>query len=293
MLTFKSLGKLGRLGNQMFQIASTIGIAKRNAVDYCFPHWEYKDFFCKSLPYKNIEINQKLMEGKSDFRYVNLSENPNHTENHNYNLFGYLQSYKYFEECKDDVLSYFELKEEYLNYIKSKYTNTHNQTSIHVRRTDYVTLQNFHVLLNMEFYRKAIETVGKDNEFLIFSDDIDWCKENFKDYNCQYVEERPHDININSTPQDANWSGGMLCPKELDSLKYRKEDVIELFLMSMCKNNIIANSSFSWWAAYINKNEEKKVVCPSHWFMPARIQQTYVDVHGYMDHRVPQDWIRI
>ena len=86
---------------------------------------------------------------------------------------------------------------------------------------------------------------------------------------------------------------GMLCPKELDSLKYKKEDIIELFLMSMCKNNIIANSSFSWWGAYLNKKKDKKVICPADWFTPVRILQTYNDVNEYMNHRIPQDWIKI
>ena len=136
MLTFKNLGKLGRLGNQLFQIASTMGIARRNNMNCCFPHWEYKDFFTKSLTYENITIDVTLKEGKSDYRDVDFIRNPNHTEESKYNLFGYLQSHKYFENHKEDILSYFEPKEEYINYIKDKYTNTNNQTSIHVRRTD-------------------------------------------------------------------------------------------------------------------------------------------------------------
>jgi len=293
MLTFKNLGKLGRLGNQLFQIASTIGIAKNNDVNYCFFHWEYQDFFCKSLPYMNIDVDQKLMEGnKHDYRKVTLSEDPEFFLGKKYDLLGYLQSHKYFENYKEEILSYFQLKQEHVDYIKNKYTECENQISIHVRRTDYVALRHYHTLLDMDYYKKAIDLIGKEESFLIFSDDIEWCRQNFKDYNCQYVEERPHDKNIISGVEDTGMVG-MMSMKEVDSLKYKKEDVIELFLMSMCKHNIVANSSFSWWAAYLNKNKEKKIICPRDWFTEVRVKQTYVDVENYMKHRVPEDWIPV
>ena len=105
--------------------------------------------------------------------------------------------------------------------------------SIHVRRGDYIKLQNYHLLLPKKYYDKAI-SLFKDCFFIIFSDDIEWCKLNINSINVYFSE----------------------C----------NQDYIDLFLMSKCHHNIISNSSFSWWGAYLNKNINKKVVCPSKWF---------------------------
>ena len=109
----------------------------------------------------------------------------------------------------------------------------------------------------MEYYNKAIEYIGVNEKYYVFSDDIKWCKENFKDSRFTFIEEK---------------------------------DIIELFMMSLCKKNIIANSSFSWWAAYLNKNKFKKIVAPQKWFTKERIESTYHDKDNYLEHRIPASW---
>ena len=84
----------------------------------------------------------------------------------------------------------------------------------------------------MEYYSQAMKHFP-DTNFIVFSDDIQWCKENFKGEEFTFIEE---------------------------------DDYIELYLMSMCRHNIIANSSFSWWGSYLNQNEDKIVIAPSKWF---------------------------
>ena len=106
----------------------------------------------------------------------------------------------------------------------------------------------------MSYYHKAIDIIKPEN-LLIFSDDINWCKESFKDYKNKifYIDDNP--------------------------------DYIELWLMSMCKNNILANSTFSWWGAWLNNNNEKIVVAPTKWFGSA-IKHEIKDL-------LLEEWIKI
>ena len=262
----------------MFQIASTIGVARKNNQEYFFPKWEYQDFFTKELPFREEKPDLHLTEGMSDYRETNIPDGKI------FNLNGYLQSHFYFNHYKEEVLSFFELKKEYLDYISSKY-NPNNKTSIHIRRTDYLVLEQYHTVLGMEYYSKAIEEMGEHKNFLVFSDDIEWCREKFEKYNCEFVEEREHIKELTQT-ESQNL-------KETDSRNHKKEDVMELFLMSLCNNNIIANSSFSWWAAYLNKNKNKKIIAPNNWFTPKRVEQVYKDTGNYIKHRIPEGWILI
>ena len=278
MLSFVNLGKLGRLGNQMFQIASTLGIARKCGIKACFPRWEYQSFFTKPLQEMVIAPQVSGDEGKSDYRDMRGIINPAI----NININGYFQSHLYFDYCRDEILSFFNLKPELIKELYDKYPNVNHSNSIHVRRGDYLLLENYHPVQNMQYYSRAIDYIGKNEEYYVFSDDIDWCKENFKDYNCKYIEFREHNkeevITLNENKREAN------------SKKYIKEDILELFLMSFCKNNIIANSSFSWWAAYLNKNNNKKIVAPSNWFSRERVEQTYQDKENYLEHRIPASW---
>ena len=278
MLTFANLGRLGRLGNQMFQIASTLGIAKRCGITAGFPEWEYQDFFTKKIPKMLVVPQVSGEEGKSDYRDMRPVINPNL----NININGYFQSHLYFDYCRNEILSFFNLKEKYIKELLYKHPDVLKSNSIHVRRGDYLLLQDYHPVQDMRYYSEAINYLGEDELYYVFSDDIEWCKENFKHYNCTFIEYRKHHKEETVTLNEAR--------READSKKYIKEDVLELFLMSFCKNNIIANSSFSWWAAYLNKNTNKKVVAPSNWFSKERVEVAYHDKDHYIEQRVPASW---
>jgi len=234
MITFNSLGKLGRLGNQLFQIASTIGIAEKNGIKYTLPNWSYSHFFKNQIPLNVINDLEVINEINFHYNEIMLQD-----KTKNYDLSGYFQSEKYFKESSDLILETFSLKDEIHNELKSKYsTILNNSCSIHVRRGDYVHLQGYHPVQPLDYYIESIKTIYGDNieniNFLIFSDDIEWCKSNIILPNTFHIEGNP--------------------------------DILDLFLMSMCNNNIITNSSFSWWSAWLNMNPQKIIVAPKKWF---------------------------
>lgn len=114
-----------------------------------------------------------------------------------------------------------------------------DETSIHVRRGDYLQLEETYPnLCKTDYYQRATDTFPKDTKFIVFSDDIEWCK--------------------------------TFAPFQGDNFSFSegKSEVHDLNMMASCKNNIIANSTFSWWAAYLNKHEDKIVICPEkkNWY---------------------------
>lgn len=222
-ITFSKIGEFGRLGNQMFQIASAIGIARKNNTQYAFPKWGYQQYFKKALPILPTYIPKNIVREKR-FEYDEYRLPMSGCDD----LHGYFQSEKYWAHCKDEVLSYFEFK-----HLGSIGELILNPVSIHVRRGDYLNLSDYHYNLPMGWYQRAIMNFP-DRKFLVFSDDIQWCKEHFDD-DCFYFSEGHNEIT-------------------------------DLYFMSLCQDHIIANSSFSWWATYLNKNPNKRVVAPSQWF---------------------------
>ena len=156
-------------------------------------------------------------------------------------LDGYWQNELYFSDIREELLrdltsisSMSDLGVVYMEGIKKS-----NSVSLHVRRGNYLNLKNFNVL-DINYYMKAVEYMRKNVEkptFYIFSDDLEWCKNSlgFLD-NCIFVDRTK---------------------TEIDDLK----------LMSFCQHNIIANSSFSWWGAWLNQNSKKTVIAPKDWLI--------------------------
>ncbi len=238
-ISYSKLGSFGRIGNQLFQIAAVIGLAKKRGIKAKFPKWycNYENvYFSDYFKHKIDEsLNPNLI--KHSFRELSFEygEVPNYNEP--LDLTGYHQSEKYFEHCINDIRYYLEPNDSLIKKLQDKYKNelSGQCCSVHVRRGDYVGSVT-HDVCDMAYYSKCIKHMQNMNinKFLIFSDDINWCKENFKGDNFYFIEG-------NSTIED-------------------------LFLMSLCKNNIIANSSFSWWGSWLNKNPSKVVYAPSKWF---------------------------
>lgn len=255
-LSFSNLGTYGWYGNQLYQIAATIGVAVKNNMDYMFPTWKYSEYFKKPLPQMPKE---KLDKIKGE--YINR-EGPHHFEevvipnpNINWDLGGYMQSEKYFEHCKDLIFSYLEMKDEYVDVINDRYGDilTTKNCALHVRRGDYLNFPGYHPVMGMDYYDKAMSYFDKDTLFVIFSNDMEWCKSNFVGDNFVFINNGDKSL------------GG--------------DVVVEHKLMSMCQNIITANSSFSLWASILNKNPDKKIICPSLWFGPALPNHILTDMY--------------
>lgn len=176
---------------------------------------------------------------------------------------GYWQTEKYFIDIRDQLLKDFALKSALSSSDENYLVRIHktNSVSLHVRRGDYVSNENankFHGLKGLDYYKQAIKLIAKnidDFTLYVFSDDIQWCKQNLKNIHNQIV-----------------------------FVDDEREGVMDMLLMKNCKHNIIANSSFSWWAAWLNENAEKMVVAPKSWFNDPSTDTKDV---------VPSSWVKI
>lgn len=245
---------MGGLGNYMFQISTAYAMSLRDNKKFIC---DYSDNIVPQKPYytytNNIFRNIEFINGFSNYTSVNeLGFNYNELPfvKGNVKLFGYFQSEKYFKNYRNEILELFSIDENTNDYIQKKYSEllSEDTCSIHVRRGDYIKLSNFHHTQTIDYYQQSYELMGKNKKYLIFSDDINWCMENFN-----FISDKAF-IKNNTDYQD-------------------------LYLMSLCKNNIITNSSFSWWGAWLNKNENK-VIAPSKWFGPNNLHLPTHDVYS-------------
>jgi hypothetical protein len=231
---------MGGLGNQLFQIATTIGLGLRNNDKFVFDISNHKIGLqgFDAIKYKN-NIYSKLVDYKFDpivtFNEVGHYYSPIPYQ-HDMKIVGYFQSEKYFSDFRSDIINIFKPTEEIKNYITDKYGWLFNikTCSLHVRHGDYMLLPSHHPPLQVKYYLDAIKNFDNNTKFLIFSDDIEWCKTVFLGDRFIFIEN--------------------------------ENDYIDLYLMSMCNNNITANSSFSWWGSWLNTNPDKIVIAPSKWF---------------------------
>jgi len=239
----------GGIGNNLFKIAASLSLAKGNDVECKLSTWRYDIF--ENLEFNNNreDVDILFVHSESDFSFIDIQYSPN------MELSGYFQSEKYFEDSKDFIRYCFAPKKMIVEYILNKYSDLidfNKAASIHVRRGDYLTNSNFNIL-NMEYYKNSIEKFKKYgiNKFIVFSDDILWCRESFLGEDFVFIDG--------------------------------EKDYIDLFLMSMCNYHIIANSSFSWWGAWLNSKYDKKVAYPNEWFCGGLSHLNTKDL-------VPKEW---
>ena len=242
MLSINRLGNLGRLANQMFQYASLKGIARNRGYDYCLPPRKYfgvnddnvknsdvilYDVFPNILKSNIFEFNQAnvLMERRHDFDEELFLNCPDGVD-----LLGYYQTEKYFKHIEDEIRKDFSFDQELLDTCNGFIEG--DTISLHIRRGDYVVNPN-HPTQTMEYYEEALSKLP-ELPVIVFSDDSEWCKQQKLFDNDRFMIAEG-----NTTDCD-------LC------------------LMSLCKYHIIANSSFSWWGAWLANS--KQVIAPKNWF---------------------------
>ena len=251
---------MGGLGNQLFQAAHAIakGITHNREVVFVPRSWtpmqgrqteNYLNNIFRNLKFvDNIDGFEKVGEGPFEYSEVLVKEN-------NTVFDGYFQSSKNFSPHYDAIRNIFSPTVEFINEMFEKYPelNQDNTLSIHIRRGDCFMNPDIHPIATEKYVERAVNEVGEYSHVFVFSDDREWVKENLKFTNVTYVED---------------------------------EDYREMWLMSLCKNNIIVNSTFSWWGSFLNQNPNKKVVVPKQWFGPAL---------GHLDTKdmTPKEWIKI
>lgn len=236
----------GRLANQMFQIAAAIALALRNNVDYFIPQITINPTTWANhfkFPIKKMEIVSTYTEPSAAWQEIPYSAG--------LQLDGYFQSEKYFIDYKEEVIR---AMEKALNITPPE--PMPDTVGIHVRRGDYLLYGTDFPVVSAGYISAAIDyfkNLGY-KKFLFFSDDLRWCKVNFPGH--QYSEQ-PN--------------------------RFPYKPKIDLWKMSACAHQIISNSTFGVWAAIINKNPEKIVVCPPR------------DKWGnvYFAHNIPDDWIQL
>ncbi len=224
-----------RLGNNLFQLSA--GLSLSNNITICVPIQEeyiaalkFKDTFFKDIKILDFVPNNIPIYEEPFYRYNKIP----YCNDSDIILKGFFQSYMYMDRNK--VLNQFSIDKITLNFIEKKYPEilADKYTSIHVRRGDYLKMLYKHPFCGLKYYQKAISIIGDNENFIVVSDDIDWCKRHIKLKNVVFVE--------NTSP------------------------IIDFFIQSYCENNIISNSSYSWWAAYLNNHKNKIVIAPRLWF---------------------------
>jgi len=286
---------IGGLGNQMFQYAAGKALSLERGTELLIDksdldketngaftkrHYELGCFniterFANSndlFPYKNIGSSRLKRLRDRYFPWlvnkVSFYESGNSFHRNffklpaNTYLNGFWQSEKYFKKYETQIRNSFQIKDPLPDELKDVLQNIRTTTSVslHVRRGDYVSLKSandYHGLCSQEYYEAAIDKLKKkyrDIVIFVFSDDIEWCKTN---------------LNFNSP---------------MHFISQNKGAQWDLYLMSECRHNIIANSSFSWWGSWLNTNPNKVVIAPKNWFRDTTISTNDL---------IPENWIRL
>lgn len=280
-IAYNRLGSNGRLGNQMFQYAALRGIATQRGFNFMIPpandryEANYGLFDCfkmESVKPENFGfVPHKFPSYKLEqFRFYEdfFNECPDDC-----NLDDYFQSEKWFKNVEYLIRSDFTFKDEILDPCKEMIKGVGECIALHVRRTDYVNLENYHPTCSLEYYTAALKEFPEDMSVLVFSDDIEWCGQQEVFSGDRFLLSQ-NEERYNHLHKDAD-----------GQMRHSLVPNTDLCLMTLCSHNITANSSFSWWGAWLNNNPDKKVVAPDQWFGPAANISDISDL-------VPSDWIR-
>ena len=257
---------MGGLGNQLFQLFTTISYAIKVKDKFVFlnlkslgtgatkvrnTYWE--NFLNNLSIFLVSNIENFVIIKEKEFMYNDiLSEiyNSKINSNNNICIYGYFQSYKYFQNNSELICRILDIKKQKENIIKEYNNhNLENTVSIHFRLDDYKKLPNIYPIMNYEYYYKSLTFIQSQKinnlNILFFCEDGD-----LDDVNI-IIEKLKLDFQKNTFTRAPNTF----------------KDWEQMLLMSCCKYNIIANSTFSWWGAYLNSDSDKIVCCPRVWFV--------------------------
>ena len=236
---------MGGLGNQMFQIAHAVSQGlKHNIKSVFLPHAftpspqskqtnNYINNIFRNITFVN-EISDKKKLSEHHFNDPKINVTFDKTIEFN----GYYQSSKNFFGFDNFIKDMFSPSDEFTEKIYKKYPQLKNKitTSIHIRRGDYLSIKNVLPVIDITYINYCINHLNETEVFFIFSDDKEWVRNNIKNDKVIIVDDM--------------------------------KDYEDMWMISLCKNNIMSKSSFSWWGSFLNKNINKRVLTPSIWFGP-------------------------
>jgi hypothetical protein len=263
--TFSALGTMGELGNQMFQIAATIGYAKKSGKNAIFPSWKCR-FSGKSYgevfkgPFDQTLNSEKMTSLAGRFVYNDLKyvEIPVHAGNIDLN--GYYQSEKYFENTVDEIKSVFQFSDSVKMYVEDNFNHIlmlEDKVSLHVRTAkraanDY----DVHSSASREFIQKAQKNFSSDN-YVVFADNMEEAKKILPDgKNYIFVENQ--------------------------------ENYVDMCLMTYFDQYVVSPSTFGWWGAYLSQNNSPKVSIMKDWFAKDK-PKAYLNENDI----IPERWTKI
>jgi hypothetical protein len=285
MIGFNNLGNMGRLGNQMFEYASLRGIAANKCYDWCIPPFDKRGienysldraFTLSSVTSNNLQILHNGHAPVVRERFFHFDKELFDLCPDEINLHGFFQSEKYFKNIENEIRNEFTFHDSILNPCKEMIESIGTDPIfLHVRRGDpnltdprgfkwaYTECSDQHPPQPLEYYERALKEFPDDTTVVICSDSPEWVQEQ---------DIFSGDRFVVSVPED-----------KYDDGSY--EPFVDMCLMSLCSGAIIANSSMSWWGAWL-QNGRGKVVAPSTWFGPAYPNNDTKDLY-------PEGWIKL
>jgi hypothetical protein len=238
----------GRLGNNLYQIATSIAIAEQVGTDFIFPETTWAghrgyipvDLSMFEYDFKRGTYEAGIVHNEKAFEYEEIPAF------NNLKVAGFFQSYRYFDHISNQLRTKYFTPPLTVKQSLQKYQISPNSLGISVRRGDYLMLQHNHCVLSADYYQDVLNTYFQNNidSIYIFSDDIEWCQQVFG-----------------------------------DSVNYVQDTVgTQLFLMTRMKHLILSNSTFAWWGAYLN-TQGGIILAPDPWFGPANVDKDTIGLY--------------
>ena len=263
MIGLNYLGRMGQLGNQMFQYAALKGIATWNGYEYVFPNHsqvlddgignklriELFDAFKIKHEYYGVLNTQKEMH-ESHFHFDDKLFD---TCPDDACLIGFFQTPKYFDHIESQIREDFTFHDGFVKDCQLMLDLVEDPIAIHIRRGDFLINSGNHYNLSLSYYKNALDEFGNDRQVVIFSDDPQWCKEQEL-----FADDRFLVSEGNGSYHD-------------------------LYMMTQCSDFIIGNSTYSWWGAWLCNNPDKIVIYPDKWFGPNNQNNSTKDLF-------PKEW---
>ena len=264
--TFNSLGRMGELGNQMFQVAATLGYAKRNQSSPKFPEWkcgfsgnDYSKIFRQPIDQTLHSSNNTL--GWTTFNYQDLKFVDIPQTDLNMNLVGYFQSEEYFRNAADEIKTAFTPSLEIENYIIETYSDIvaeNDYICVHIRTAKRASNDyDVHAACDSLYLTNALEQYNKDRVHVIFADNMELAKTMLQaGRNYKFIEN--------------------------------ESNYVDLFLMNNFKDYVISASTFGWWGAWLSKHEKPNVAIMKNWFDPTKAKAYLND-----NNITPESWKKL